>query len=104
MRNSQQFRQRQRLRASLLISPCEVSTIKGYDIRGAPQTYEVHVMIDFLNPGIITIIVACCVFAGLKALIDWLGTKKEVERKNLTFMFVTLFLVNFAVLWLLFGK
>jgi predicted PurR-regulated permease PerM len=55
---------------------------------------------DFLNTGIITIIAACCIFAGLKALIDWLRTKGEGERKHLTFLFVLLFVVNLAVLWL----
>ena len=58
-------------------------------------------MLDFLNPGIITIIAACCLFAGIKALIDWLGTKAEGERKNLIFFFSTLFIVNLAVLWFL---
>ena len=56
---------------------------------------------DFFNSGIITIIAACCLFAGIKALIDWLGTRKESERKHLIFLFSLLFVVNLAVLWFL---
>ena len=54
---------------------------------------------EFLNSGIITIIAACCIFAGVKALIDWLGTKGEGERKRLIVLFSVLFAVNLAVLW-----
>ena len=58
-------------------------------------------MMEFLNPGIITIIAACCIFAGLKALIDWLGTRAEGELKHLIFLFSLLFVVNLALLWFL---
>ena len=54
---------------------------------------------EFLNSGIITIIAACCVFAGAKTLIDWLRTKGEGERKHLIVLFSVLFVVNLAVLW-----
>lgn len=56
---------------------------------------------EFLNSGIITIIIACCVFAGAKALIDWLKTRAEGERKHLIVLFSVLFFVNLAVLWLI---
>lgn len=56
---------------------------------------------EFLNSGIITIIAACCLFAGIKALIDWLGTRPEGERKRLVFLFSLLFIVNLALLWFL---
>ena len=58
-------------------------------------------MMEFLNPGIITIIAACCLFAGVKALIDWLGTRADGERKRLIFLFSLLFVVNLVVLWFL---
>lgn len=54
---------------------------------------------DFLNSGIFTIIAACCLFAGIKALIDWLGTKAEGERKHLVLLFSLLFAANLALLW-----
>lgn len=54
---------------------------------------------DFLNSGIYTIIAACCVFAGLKTLFDWLGTRAEGERKRLIPLFAALFIVNLLVLW-----
>lgn len=56
---------------------------------------------DFLNSGIFTIIAACCLFAGIKALIDWLGTKAEGERKHLVLLFSLLFAANLALLWFL---
>jgi hypothetical protein len=56
---------------------------------------------EFLNSGIITIIAACCIFAGMKALIDWLGTKAEAERKRLIVLFSLLFAVNLGLLWFL---
>ena len=56
---------------------------------------------EFLNSGIITIIAACCVFAAVKALIDWLKTRAEGERKHLIFLFSVLFIVNLAVLWMI---
>lgn len=56
---------------------------------------------EFLNSGIITIIAACCIFAGMKALIDWLGTKPEGERKRLIVLFSLLFAVNLGLLWFL---
>lgn len=56
---------------------------------------------EFLNSGIITIIAACCIFAGMKALIDWLGTKPEGERKRLIILFSLLFAVNLGLLWFL---
>ena len=56
---------------------------------------------DFLNSGIFTIIAACCLFAGIKALIDWLGTKAEGERKHLILLFSLLFAANLALLWFL---
>ena len=56
---------------------------------------------EFLNSGIITIIAACCIFAGMKALIDWLGTKPEAERKRLIVLFSLLFAVNLGLLWFL---
>ena len=54
---------------------------------------------EFLNTGIITIIAACFLFAGIKALVDWLGTRGEGERKHLIFLFSLLFAGNLAVLW-----
>ena len=56
---------------------------------------------DFLNSGIFTIIAACCLFAGIKALIDWLCTKAEGERKHLILLFSLLFAANLALLWFL---
>ena len=56
---------------------------------------------DFLNSGIFTIIAACCLFAGIKALIDWLGNKAEGERKHLILLFSLLFAANLALLWFL---
>lgn len=56
---------------------------------------------EYLNSGIITIIAACCLFAGIKALIDWLRTRAEGERKHLIFLFSLLFVVNLALLWFL---
>ncbi|MBQ4615950.1 MAG: hypothetical protein IJB29_04485 [Mailhella sp.] len=56
---------------------------------------------DFLNSGIFTIIAACCLFAGIKALIDWLGTRAEGERKHLVLLFSLLFAANLALLWFL---
>ena len=56
---------------------------------------------DFPNSGIFTIIAACCLFAGIKALIDWLGTKAEGERKHLILLFSLLFAANLALLWFL---
>lgn len=56
---------------------------------------------EFLNSGIITIIAACFIFAGMKALIDWLGTKAEGERKRLIVLFSLLFAVNLGLLWFL---
>ena len=44
-------------------------------------------MLASLNSGIVTIIAACVVFAGVKALIDWLGTKPQGERKRLILLF-----------------
>lgn len=55
---------------------------------------------DFLNTGIITIIAACFLFAGVKWLIDWLRTRAEGERKHLTVLFALLFIVNLVVLWM----
>jgi hypothetical protein len=56
-------------------------------------------MLEYLNSGIVTIIAACVVFAGVKALIDWLGTKPKDERKRLILLFSLLFVANLALLW-----
>ena len=56
-------------------------------------------MLASLNSGIVTIIAACVVFAGVKALIDWLGTKPKGERKHLILLFSLLFVANLALLW-----
>jgi hypothetical protein len=56
-------------------------------------------MLAYLNSGIVTIIAACVVFAGVKALIDWLGTKPKEERKRLILLFSLLFVANLALLW-----
>ena len=56
-------------------------------------------MLASLNSGIVTIIAACVVFAGVKALIDWLGTKPKGERKRLILLFSLLFVANLALLW-----
>ena len=56
-------------------------------------------MLASLNSGIVTIIAACVVFAGVKALIDWLGTKPQDERKRLILLFSLLFAANLALLW-----
>ena len=56
-------------------------------------------MLASLNSGIVTIIAACVVFAGVKALIDWLGPKPQGERKRLILLFSLLFAANLALLW-----
>ena len=56
--------------------------------------------LDFLNTGIITIIAACCLFAGVKWLVDWLRTRDEGERKHLIVLFSLLFVMNLVVLWI----
>ena len=55
---------------------------------------------EFLNSGIFTIIAACVLFAGIKALIDGLGTKAGAERKRLIVLFSALFAVNLLILWI----